>query len=124
MKISAFGFETSITSWRVADASDYYILAVAKNPTEQPQLNDQRFEFIGYDLVEEEPYGSGISAITNCGGSNNAFHVDELSIRGLIPTFDDAVRINALLIQNYPYEPHACCDMIAVWRMVKAPTPL
>ncbi|MCW3059124.1 MAG: hypothetical protein JWQ02_945 [Capsulimonas sp.] len=107
---------------RVADAADYQVLAVAKNPTEPLTLDDPRFEFIGYDLVEKRP--GAISAITNCGGSDNAFHADELSFHGLIPTFDDAVRINALLIQNNPDEPHACCDMIAVWRMVTAPTHL
>lgn len=102
---------------RVADADDYQVLAVAKNPAETPTLDDPLFEFIGYDLVEA---GGVISAITNCGGFDNAFHADELSVHGLIPTLEDAVRINALLRENNPNEPHAFCDMIAVWRMTTA----
>ncbi|BDI33943.1 hypothetical protein CCAX7_59940 [Capsulimonas corticalis] len=100
---------------RITLTSNCQVLAVMKNPIAQPNFHDPRFDFIGYDLVEEYV---NISAITNCGGFDNAFRADELSIHGLIPTFDDAIRIDALLRQNNPDEPHAFCDMFAVWRMV------
>lgn len=99
------------------DAPDnYQVLAVIPNPQGQEALDDPRFAFIGYDLLEGDLTG-GTSALTNCGGFEKAFAPSDLSEYGLVSDYDKAVQVNRLLREYYPDEPHAFCDMYALWRM-------
>jgi len=95
---------------------NYHIIAVAKNPNGSEALPDPRFEFIGYDLTEENTV-SGISALTNCGGWENIFQNSDLSEYGLVTSYEKATQINQGLRANYPDDAHAFCDLYAVWRM-------
>lgn len=75
---------------------------------------DGRFKFLGYDLIEE---GSGVSALTNCGGFSAAFENNMLNSVGLLPTYAQAKIVQKSLHLHYPDEIHAFCDMWAIWRM-------
>jgi hypothetical protein len=77
-------------------------------------FNDARFNFYGYDLLEDQ---TSISALTNCGGFDKAFLPTEISKFGLIEEFDKAKEIQTKLRENYPYEEHANCSVWAIWRM-------
>ncbi len=93
------------------------ILAVVREPDgPAPTLwQDERFTFQGYDLVEEP--GSGISALSNCGGFAKAFKPEDLSEVGLLPTFELARTVRRRLRVLYPEERHASCHVWAIWRM-------
>lgn len=96
--------------------ANYQVLAIIRNPQGHETLDDPHFEFIGYDLIEGD-YQGGTSALTNCGGFEKAFQPSDLSEYGLVSDYDKARQINELLRQHYPDEPHAFCDLYAVWRM-------
>jgi hypothetical protein len=100
---------------RINHSKEYHILAVTKNPAIPfPHgFDDANFEFIGYDLIEEN---GEISALTNCGGFDNTFHKEDLSEYGLITDFSKAVEIKRLLRENNPEERHAICDLWAIWK--------
>jgi hypothetical protein len=72
------------------------------------------FEFIGYDLLDVY---SGISAVTNCGGFDNAFLPSDLNEYGLISTYGQAYKIKAALISNNPEQSHANCYVWTIWRI-------
>jgi hypothetical protein len=72
------------------------------------------FDFVGYDLIEEQ---TQISALTNCGGSPDVFRNDELNRFGLLDGFDRASEVKRLLVERHPEEPHAQCEMYAIWRL-------
>lgn len=72
------------------------------------------FRWIGYDLIEEQ---TQISALTNCGGFPDIFSNDELNRFGLIDEFTRASEIQRLLSQCHPEEPHAQCELYAIWRL-------
>lgn len=101
---------------RIEAASGYQVLAILREPTRSDILGftDKRFDFKGYDLVEDE---TCISAITNCGGFDLAFSDDDLSACGLVSEHEAAYRIRDLLRKHYPDEPHAICAVWAIWRM-------
>lgn len=101
---------------RVEPRDGVNMLAVRLNPTAdtQQQFTDERFEFLGYDLVERT---TAVSALTNCGGFDQAFNSSDLSSVGLLESYDDARRVQGLLKTHYPDEPHADCDLWAIWRM-------
>lgn len=92
------------------------ILGLYRNPevhiTTPPTGED--FQFIGYDLIEEQ---TQISAITNCGGFPDVFRNEELNRFGLIENFDRASEIRRLLAERHPEEHHARCEMYAIWRL-------
>jgi hypothetical protein len=75
------------------------------------------FCFVGYDLIEEQ---TQISALTNCGGFPDVFSNDELSRFGLLDSFDRAFDVRRLLAERHPKEPHAQCEMYAIWRLNEA----
>jgi len=101
---------------RVEGISPINVLAVARNPLQECQqaFSDDRFVFGGYDVVD---VCADISALTNCSGFPNAFRNEELNEIGLIPTFERATEIARLLRIHYPHEPHARCDVWALWSM-------
>ena len=73
---------------------------------------DQRFVFRGYDLTD-----GSISALVNCSGFDKAFASTDLSEYGLLTDHAQTVRVQQLLRSEYPDEPHATCDVWAVWQM-------
>lgn len=97
----------------------FNILAVIHQPRTNVNrlLEDERFIFCGYDLIEES---GGMSALTNCGGFPLAFANQELNSLGLITDFTRAIAIQKNLQINYPEESHAFCDIWAIWRMKEA----
>lgn len=91
------------------------ILAVITRPQLEPAnyLENDGFEFCGYDLVET---ATAISAITNCGAMFNSVRYADLTKFGLIPTYKDAVLTQLALVEEDPDEPHAYCDIYEIWR--------
>ncbi len=93
------------------------LLAVIVRPEMDinPILEDeQKFEFCGYDLVEIE---TCISAITNCGAEFNSVKYENLNKYGLISTYREAVNTGLDLREEAPYESHAYCEVVEIWRM-------
>ena len=100
---------------RVADVPRRNILGLYRNPqTHNAAPGSDHFRFMGYDLIEE---GTQISALTNCGGFPDAFSNDELNHVGLIESFDRACVVRRLLAERHPEEPHAQCEIYAIWRL-------
>jgi len=101
---------------KVKNKKDRQILAVLRDPKTDcaKLLTDKRFRFYGYDLLEDS---TRISALTNCGGFNNAFLPKDISEYGLINEFDKAKQIQLLLADEYPNEEHADCTLWAIWKM-------
>jgi hypothetical protein len=103
---------------RVSGITRKNVLGVYRNPPthiEAPPAPG-KFEFIGYDLVEDE---TGVSALTNCGGFPNEFSNDELNKFGLMTSFDRASRTRQLLKDRHPADTHARCELYAVWRLTE-----
>ena len=92
------------------------ILGLYRNPEahliKAPGAGD--FRFMGYELIEEQ---TNISALTNCGGFPDAFSNEELNYCGLISEFERAKEVKRLLVEKYPEEAHADCEMFAIWRL-------
>ncbi len=99
---------------RVADIPDCQILGVIIQPTSEVRalLDSADFEFAGYDLLEN---WSSISALLNCGGFPDAFDNAELNSFGLLPNFERALVVQNMLKIKYPEEPHADCQIFALW---------
>lgn len=101
---------------RVHSKNGIQILAVVREPISEAGglLQDDRFEFFGYDLLEDD---TRISALTNCGGFGKAFANSELSSVGLIQNLARAKETQKSLMINYPEEAHAQTAIWALWRM-------
>jgi hypothetical protein len=101
---------------KAAGRGDVIILGLIENPTESEEfsLNDPRFVFSGYDL-----FGccGTVSALVNCGGFPKAFASTELSDCGLLREYPRAITVQRLLKSEYPNEPHANCNVWAIWKM-------
>ena len=93
-------------------------MAVITRPQLEPAnyLENDGFEFCGYDLVET---ATAISAITNCGATFNSVRYADLTKFGLIPTYKDAVLTQLALVEEDPDEPHAYCDIYEIWRKLE-----
>ena len=94
------------------------ILGLYQNPNthfaKAPAAGD--FRFMGYDLIEEQTH---ISALANCGGFPDVFSNKELNSFGLISQFERASEVKKLLAEKHPQEPHAQCEMYAIWRLIE-----
>ena len=101
---------------RINGALRRNVLGLYRNPdchiTTAPDKGD--FLFVGYDLIEEK---TQISALTNCGGFPEVFPNTELNHCGLITDFKRASEIKILLRSKFPNEPHADCELYAIWRL-------
>jgi len=101
---------------RVRDTQRRNILGLYRNSeihiNNAPARGD--FRFMGYDLIEEQ---TQISALTNCGGFPDVYSNDELNCFGLIGKFERASEVKRLLAEKHPEEPHAQCEMYAIWRL-------
>lgn len=102
-----------------APCSEHQYLAVIVEPDAQPSAamaQDGRFTFCGYDLVEEM---TKISAITNCGGGFcDVIDYPALNEWGLIRRYNEAKQTQQRLREVYPYEPHADCVIVEIWRYI------
>lgn len=105
---------------RVAGNDRVNVFALMQNPTEGEvrSLTDPRFVFRGFDLVELQ---TGISALVNCGGFNKVFASTDLSNCGLLADHAKASNVQERLRAEYPDEPHANCDLWAIWQMRHGP---
>ena len=94
------------------------ILGAYRNPAAHINALPGRrgFVFVGYDLIED---ATQISALTNCGGFSEVFTNEELNCCGLISEFERAVEIQRLLLEKNPEEPHADCQLYAIWRLIE-----
>jgi len=101
---------------RVQAVSRKNILGLYRNPKTHivAAPGPGNFSFIGYDLIEEQ---TQISALTNCGGFPDVFRNEELNAFGLIDNFDRASEVRRLLAERHPNEPHAQCELYAIWRL-------
>lgn len=92
----------------------HHIYAVIRSPQHEVRDWDpgDRFEFVGYDLIDRR---GGPSALSNCGGFPDLFQADDLSEDGLLRSFQQAQQVQADLKRLYPEEPHANCDIWAIW---------
>jgi hypothetical protein len=101
---------------RVRSTKRRNILGLYRNPdvhiSSPPAALD--FSFLGYDLIEEM---TQISALTNCSAFPDAFANNELTSHGLITHFCRAEEVRRLLAQLHPKEPHAQCELYAIWRL-------
>ena len=97
-----------------ADIPIKNLLYVFRNPPDHPGSEvTEGFEFIGYDLVEQD---SSVSAFTNCRGFPKAFSNSELSEKGLITVHGRCREVQETLRQQYPNEHHADCHLWAIFR--------
>lgn len=111
-----YHFHLDDVQQRVAGVGQRNILGLYRNPeahvASAPGPGD--LVFCGCDLIEEQ---TQVSALTNCGGFSEAFPNDELNRFGLPAGFDRAREVRHLLAERYPREPHAQCEMYALWRL-------
>ena len=95
----------------------HQVLAVIIRPGIRPDYyleSDPRFEFCGYDLVEDTTY---TSAVTNCGARfEKAIRYEQLNRFGLVGTYREAVAMQLDLDGKYPEESHADCEIVELWR--------
>jgi hypothetical protein len=100
---------------RVAAEGPLNILAVLQNstPADLAAVKLPGFDFAGFDVVDVH---GDVSALTNCGGFDGVFVNTELSDLGLLTDVSRAGEVQASLRERYPEEPHAQCDVWAIWR--------
>jgi hypothetical protein len=86
-------------STRVTD-KPVNVLALLEEPSADAvaSFRDARFEFCGFDLIEEQ---GSISALTNCGGFDRAFEPSDLSECGLLVDHAKAVAVRQRLRAEY-----------------------
>ena len=101
---------------RIQGISRRNVLGLYRNPEAHIERapGPGEFSFIGYDLIDEQ---TQISSLTNCGGFPDVFQNSELNDFGLFGGFGRACEVKRTLASRYPIEPHAQCQMYAVWRL-------
>lgn len=109
--------DPSYLTQRVADrfdAEQHQFLAVARevSGSDVEAVRLTGFRFMGFELIDE----TSTSALTNCGGFQEAFENSELSAYGLIELAGRAYAIRETLANLYPEEHHAQCTVWAIWR--------
>ena len=98
---------------KIAGLGPRNLLAVYRNPPPDPPAPSDRFDFLGYDVVDAM---GAVSALSNCGGFELAFSNAELNRFGLVDRRERAVEIQAALRRRYPGEHHADCHVWAIFR--------
>ncbi len=101
---------------RVREVCRKNILGLYRNPGAHISVPPAPggFSFVGYDLIEEH---TQISALNNCGGFPDVFRNDELNRFGLLEAFGRAAEVRCHLRERHPEEPHAKCELYALWRL-------
>jgi len=81
-------------------SNEWQVLRVCYISDEMPKSAEKAdyFDFCGFDLIDEFE----ISALTNCGGFDNAFTYKDLNSLGLIANYELARKIQADLKNKYP----------------------
>ncbi len=99
---------------QVSEIDGGRILCIYRNPETPPVLPAElsSFRLIGYDLVDVR---ADISALSNCGGWPGVLDNSELSPNGLVARHARAVQLKERLAHRYPEEPHAQCDVWAIF---------
>jgi hypothetical protein len=101
---------------RIRLSTPYNLLCVFREPVAPPVLpqSQSQFQVLGYDLIH---HSTGVSALTNCGsGFPAVIDEDEITECGLIRTLERAKQIQRQLPETYPREPHAYCNLWAIFR--------
>lgn len=99
---------------RLNKKGKFNLLTVVLEPdNECNKINVDGYEFIGYDLLDQD---FSISALSNCGGFDETFLPTDLNDKGLIDKLEKAYHIKKQLFENNPDEHHADTNVIAVWR--------
>jgi hypothetical protein len=100
---------------RVAGTLDVHVLALLPNPEAEAVTRVQLpgFDFAGFEVLDVH---GDVSALTNCGGFPALFATDELNAFGLLDELTRAEAVRGGLRRAYPREPHAECDVWALWR--------
>ncbi len=91
----------------------FNFMAVIQEPLLEKAALESEFDFVGYDLIDKTVE---ISALVNCGGFDETFLPSDLNEFGLISDYYEAKRIQNMLPQNNPNDPHADCYLYEVWR--------
>ena len=92
----------------------FNLLTVVLEPdNECNKINVDGYEFIGYELLDQD---FNISALSNCGGFDETFSPTDLNDKGLIDKLEKAYDIKKRLFENNPEEHHADTNVIAIWR--------
>ncbi|MFA9466206.1 MAG: hypothetical protein ACERKN_18220 [Velocimicrobium sp.] len=107
-----------IKEYNGEDVTEQILLIIVRPDVEKVDENlvydIETFEFCGYDLVEMQ---TCISAITNMGAVfEHVIDYKNLNEFGLMSKYLDAVTTQIKLRDNYPYEDHAYCEIVEVWR--------
>lgn len=111
----------------VAIKAGYQVLRILRMTDEEVDLvasdaagqEVEGFEFCGFDLADY-----WVSAILNCGSFtegdyfSKAFNYRELNQFGLVSDYEAARRIRLKLMDEYPDNEHAYCDVFAIWRKI------
>jgi len=72
------------------------------------------FDLAGFELLDVH---GDVSALTDCGGFPAVFAGGELNSFGLLSDLSRADDVRRGLRTAYPDEPHAECDVWALWRL-------
>lgn len=111
--------EVSKEEIEVAKTVSEQVLALIVRPDIEPSYvleQTRQFEFCGYDLVD---HTTGISAIINMGGYwGDLFDWEMLNQYGLFSKYRQAVNVQLDLIEQFPEESHAYCEIVEIWRML------
>ena len=101
---------------RVAGMPDLNILALLQDPTavEVARIRPPGFDPAGFELLDVH---GDVSALTNCGGFPEVFSGGELNRLGLLSDLSRAKDVRRELRSACPREPHAECDVWALWRL-------
>lgn len=105
---------------RVAGTADVHLLALLQHPDagEVAVLRLPGFDLAGFEVLDVH---GDVSALTNCGGYPAIFAAAELNAVGLLDELARADAVRRALLDAYPGEPHAACDVWAVWRATPPP---
>jgi hypothetical protein len=111
---SGFFFnDLTVLEQEIAGEKNVRLLAVLLNPGEPPPRElDAGFQLTGFDLTERD---GNISSLSNCGGFPDCFDNAELSEFGLLTSHARALEVQRLLREKYPEEPHADCNVWAIY---------
>ena len=111
--LTRFFLDFDFLSRQVQGIAKKNVLCVFRNPAKLPPVpSAENFQFLGYDLLDD----TSTSALTNCGGFPDTFANSELSEFGLLTEFDRAREVQARLRLLHPKDPHANCDLWAIFR--------
>jgi hypothetical protein len=101
---------------RTASVSGVNVLAVLRSPSVAGLAAAALpgFVFAGFDVLDVH---GDVSVLTNCAGFDDVFAPTELSPLGLLNDLGRAEQVRSRVLAAHPDEPHARCDLWAIWRL-------